>query len=353
MHRSTCLGLRGVVFLAACSSLLVHPASLSAQGYTRTNLTSDVSGQTPNTDPNLVNSWGIAALPTSPWWVADNHTGLSTIYAQDGTPQSLVVTIPPGSANDSGVGNPTGIVANSTTDFGGALFIFDSEDGTISSWSSGTAATIQVDQGANAIYKGLTMGQINGNNVLYAANFHAGTVDVYDANFNWVSLAAGAFTDPQLPADFAPFNVQWVNGLVIVTFAQQDEDKEDEVAGAGLGFVEAFTPSGTLLRRFEHGPFLNAPWGVALAPSDFGEFSNTLLVGQFGGGLIVAYDATSGKAKGVLHNANGRPIIIPFLWGIGFGNGSAAGPTNSLYFAAGPSDETHGLFGVINANSGT
>lgn len=351
------LGLRGLVLLAACSFPLIQSAtaapapSYGSHGYIRTNLITDVSGVAPQTDPNLLNGWGIAALPGGPWWVAANHTGLSTVYDGTGAIMSLVVTIPP-SAATGGTGSPTGIVANSTTDFGGSLFLFDSEDGVISGWTSGTAATIKVDNGAaGAIYKGLAMAQMGSANFLYAANFHAGTVEVYDANFAWVDLGPAAFKDPTIPAGFAPFNVQTINGAIFVMYAKQDADAEDEVAGPGLGFVDAFTTEGALIRRYQHGPWLNAPWGAAVAPSDFGDLSGSLLIGQFGSGRIIAYDLNTGVVKGTLNNGNnGLPITIPGLWGIGFGNDGAAGPANSLYFAAGPKDEEHGLYGVINKN---
>jgi uncharacterized protein (TIGR03118 family) len=350
MHR---FGSRGLTFLAALVALVTNSTHATAQpsGYTRTNLVSDNPALAPITDPNLVNGWGIASLPGSPWWVNDNGTGLSTLYDASGNIQSLVVTIPPSASNPGGKGSPTGIVGNPTSDFGGAPFLFASEDGVISAWHPGTTeAAIMVDKGALAVYKGLTSSVVGTGSLLYAANFHTGTVEVYDATFQPVDLGPNAFRDRFLPAGFAPFNVQAIGNQIFVAFALQDMDKHDEVQGPGLGFVDAFTPTGTLIKRYMHGPFLNAPWGLALAPSDFGQFSGNLLVGQFGSGHIIAYDINTGEVKGALQNSSGLPITIRGLWGIGFGNGGAAGPPNSLYFAAGPANETHGLYGVITAN---
>ncbi len=338
---------------SACASLLLLSlgSAVSAQTntYVNTPLVSDLAGKAPNQDPNLVNPWGLAAVPGDPWWVSDNGTGLSTLYDGQGNIQSLVVTIPPSASSTSPTGTPTGIVANTTTDFGGSFFIFDSEDGTISTWAGAPSATIVVDKGAAAVYKGLTTAQIGSVNVLYAANFRAGTVEVFDTNFNPVTLTAGAFTDPALPAGFAPFNVQAINGNIFVAFAKQDAAKHDEIDGPGLGFVEEFTTSGKLVMRFEHGGYLDAPWGFALAPSNFGKFSNDLLVGNFGSGAIVAYDMTTGKAVGALANPGGKAVAIPGLWAISFGLGGSTGPTDWLYYTAGIKAEAHGLFGYIVA----
>ena len=344
----------GRTVLAACLTLFIQSSfavaqSYSSNGYTRENLVTDVSGIAPNSDPNLVNPWGIAALPTSPWWAADEATGLSTIYDGTGVVMSLVVTIPPTATSTEPTGHPTGIVANSTTDFGGSKFIFASLDGGISSWATGTTAVLKVDNAATAAYTGLTSALRGTANTLYAANFRAGTVEAYDTNFVPVALGQDAFKDVLLPADFAPFNVQAINGLLYVAFAKRSAEGDEE-RGPGLGAVDVFTPSGQLVRRLKHGPYMNAPWGVALAPADFGDFSNSLLVGQFGSGFIAAFDANTGTFKGVLKSSDGSPIRIRFLWGIGFGNGGPAGPTNNLYFAAGPRDETHGVFGRLLPN---
>jgi uncharacterized protein (TIGR03118 family) len=339
-------------FAALAFSFLSASGIATAQTYTETRLVSDTAaGMGMKIDPNLVNPWGLAAFPNAPFWVSDNGTGLSTLYDGLGNIQTLVVTIPPSaSAPPGSKGSPTGIIANTTTDFGGAAFIFDSEDGTISTWAGAPSASIVVDKGTAAVYKGLTFAQLNGANVLYAANFRAGTVEVYDTNFNPVALDPGAFTDPKLPAGFAPFNVQAINGNIFVTFALQNAAKNSQQNGPGLGFVEEFDPSGKSLLRFDHGTYLDAPWGVALAPSNFGAFSNDLLIGNFGSGTMIAFDPTTGAAKGSLRNAKGKAIQTPGLWALSFGLGGNAGPTNWLYFTAGIKGQAHGVFGYFIAN---
>jgi uncharacterized protein (TIGR03118 family) len=328
--------------------------------YTVHKLQSDVPGAATNTDPDLVNGWGIAAGPASgpatPWWVADNHTAKSTLYnGTSGAKLGLVVDIP----GPDGPGAPTGVVFNGSTDFvitggGGtkaALFIFDGEDGVVSAWNGGTAAVIAATSKNGAIYKGLAIGSVGTANYLYATDFHNGHVDVYDGTFalkDW----GNAFVDPGIPAGFAPFGIQNIAGQIFVTYAKQDADKVDEIDGKGLGYVSAFGTDGSFHGRVASRGRLNAPWGLAWAPSNFGKFSNRLLVGNFGDGRINAFRLThdegwepSGRLKGTNH----KSIRIDGLWGIGFGNGGGAGPTNTLYFAAGPDDENHGLFGSITA----
>jgi uncharacterized protein (TIGR03118 family) len=318
-------------------------------GYSRTNLVSDVAGAAQLQDPNLVNAWGMAAGPATPVWVSAADSGVSTIYrgAAGPTPVSivpLVVSIPGGS--------PTGQVFNTTTGFEispgqPAVFIFASESGHITAWNStqGTAAAVEVST-PDAVYKGLALASTSSASYLYAANFHAGTIDVFDSSFAPATLP-GTFTDPNLPVGYAPFNVQEISGSLYVTYAQQDVAGEDDVPGAGHGFVDVYTPDGTLVRRLVSQGRLNSPWGLALAPSDFGRFSGALLVGNFGNGTIHAYDPTTGRLLGTLADGNNRRIKIDGLWGLRFGNG-IAGDTNSLLFTAGPKDESHGLFGVIN-----
>jgi uncharacterized protein (TIGR03118 family) len=332
-----------------------------AQRFQQTNLVSDVPGMAPTTDPNLVNPWGLARSASSPWWVADNGTGVSTLYNGAGAIVPLVVTIPvpPGGTPPSA---PTGTVFNGGPDFFGDRFIFVTEDGTISGWSSGTSAVLRVNRAGSAIYKGVTIAQKNGANFLYAANFFAGAVEVFDRNYMPVTLAAGAFSDPFIPTGFAPFNVQIVNGMLFVAYAEQDEDKKDEVAGPGLGYVDAFDASGNLLLRLQSGSWMNAPWGVTFAPANFftassGSFggigvSNTVLVGQFGSGQIAMFDLKSGGFHGLLLGADSQPLTIEGLWALSFGNGAAAGPTNTLFFTAGIDDEEHGLFGKITPIAG-
>jgi len=330
-----------------------------AQQYQQTNLVSDVAGLAQFTDPNLVNPWGLISSSTSPWWVADNGTGLATLYNGAGVKQGLTVTVtrPPMGPNPA---TPTGVVFNgSSTDFhlttannSAARFIFVTEDGTISGWNPAVMPTdtvIKVNNAGSAIYKGATIARSGGANFLYVADFFNGTVDVFDSNFGPVTLSAGAFTDPNLPAGFAPFNVQNIGGDVFVSFAMQDEDRHDEVAGRKLGYVDMFDGSGTLLQRFENGPWMNAPWGLALAPSGraFGKSSGHLLVGMFGSGQIATFDPVTGDFEGLLRGVRGQPIQIDGLWALRFGNDAAAGPSNTLFFTAGIDDEQHGLFGTI------
>ena len=339
-----------ITSLLALSSILAASHLALAQHYEQTNLVSDLDNVAKIKDSNLVNAWGLARSGSSPWWVADNGTGVSTLYNGAGQPfppaTPLVVTIPP-PPSASGPSAPTGVVFNDGTDFAGARFIFDTEDGTIASWSGGPVAVLQVNNSGSAIYKGLALGLNEGQKLLYAANFFAGTIDVFDKNFSSITFPVGAFTDPQIPAGFAPFNVQNINGMIFVAFAMQDEEKEDEIAGAGLGYVDAFDTSGKLIMRLKSGRWMNAPWGIALAPSDFGKFSGDLLVGNFGSGEIAAFDVKHGNFKGLLRGRHGQPITIDGLWALGFGNNANAGPANTLFFTAGIDDEAHGLFGTL------
>jgi uncharacterized protein (TIGR03118 family) len=340
------LGRRAVIFLLP--ALFCISASVQAQHYQQTNLVSDVPGLAPVTDANLVNPWGLASSATSPWWVADNGTGVSTLYnGNTGAKQALTVTIPT-PVGGTPPSAPTGIVFNATADFGGTHFIFVTEEGTISAWTAGVTAVLKYTSPTQAIYKGVTIANSNGTNFLYVANFFNGTVDVFDTNFLPTSVPAGAFTDPEIPPGFAPFNVQELNGNLFVAFAKQDEDKEDEVAGRGLGYADIFDPNGNLLLRLRSGHWMNAPWGVALAPdSGFGKANGRLLVGQFGSGEIATFDLEHGNFHGMLLGAKGRPLAIEGLWALRFGNGANAGPQTTLFFTAGIDDEEHGLFGKI------
>jgi|ERR1041384_140569 len=344
--------------IATLGMVLCLSANVNAQRFQQTNLVSDVPGMAAVTDPNLVNPWGLARSSTSPWWVADNGTGLSTLYTGAGAIVPLVVTIPvpPGVEPPS---SPTGTVFNGNSlDFLGDHFIFVTEDGTVAGWTSGTMATLRVNNSGAAIYKGLALAQINGANFLYAANFFGGKVEVFDRTYTPVLLPAGAFTDPSLPAGFAPFNVQAIGNTVWVTFALQDEDKEDEVDGPGLGYVDAFDSSGHLLLSLQNGPWMNAPWGIVAPPANFFGtpgginaigITNTLLVGQFGSGEITMFELKRGTFFGKLLGPDSQPITIDGLWALAFGNGGNAGPTNALFFTAGIDDEDHGLFGKITA----
>jgi uncharacterized protein (TIGR03118 family) len=347
--------------VAALAALVpVGPAAAAQPGnaYHQTNLVSDLPGMAQLTDPDLVNPWGLAAGPTTPAWVADNGTDKATIYRGfvNGSPitkASLVVSIP-GGAPTGEVFNPTsGFVVRSGDASGASLFIFDSEAGLVTGWNPGVPPpppSTQAQVGASvpdAIYKGLAIASTAGGTFLYGANFHQGRIDVFDQAFNLVHLSGG-FQDPEIPAGFAPFNVQELGGLLYVTYAKQDADAEDEVAGPALGFVDVYSTSGQLLRHLiEHGQ-LNAPWGLALAPAGFGRFGGALLVGNFGNGRINAYDPNTGEFLGRLRHEDGTPIQIDGLWALRFGNGVTGNPS-TLLFTAGIDDEAHGLFGAIEA----
>jgi uncharacterized protein (TIGR03118 family) len=344
-------------------SLLLLRPEVFAQRYIETNLVSSIPGVGTNPtnplDPQLVNSWGITRSPTSPWWIADNGTGLATIYNGVGTKQGLVVTIPPpmGGAPPAA---PTGTVFNGTSDFklGGlpAAFIFVTEDGTISAWNGGTTATIVADNSKkNAVYKGCTIGEFGGQHYLYVTNFRSGKIEVYDTNFNPVVLNPAAFavsvrgTDPD-QSKLVPFNVQAIGTNVYVTYAKQDDMKHDDVKGPGLGGVVVFDTGGTRLARLQQGVWFNAPWGIVLAPGEFGEFSHSLLVGMFGSGQIAAFNPVNGSFLRLMVNPDFSTLAIDGLWGLAFGAGNASsGPYNTLFFTAGPNSEGDGLFGTLVA----
>ena len=332
-------------------------------GYVATALVTDVAGmQNPyggssaHVDPNLVNAWGIAFNPQGFVWVANAGTSTSTLYDGNGVPQSLVVAIPPGARGEA---EPTGIVFNASPAFpvtqngltGPSAFIFAGEAGTISGWSPTVNlnnAVLVVDRSADgAIYKGLAHATQGGADFVYATDFHNGVVDVFDASFTRVT-SPGAFTDPNLPAGYAPFGIQTIGDRIYVSYALQDAAAADDVTGAGLGVVNVFDTAGALVRRLiSPGGRLNAPWGMTAAPADFGPFSNSLLVANFGDGRINAFDPATGNYIGTLSRSNGSAITIDGLWGIAFGNGINAQPTNTLFFTGGPADESHGVYGRI------
>jgi len=310
-----------------------------------------------NTDAHLVNAWGIAFNPQGFVWVANNGTSTSTLYDGAGVPQSLVVSIPAGTA---GPAKPTGIVFNGSSAFtvtqggvsGASVFIFAGEGGTISGWSPSvnmSNAVIAVDNGAKEkIYKGLAIASVGGAPRLYAADFHNGVVDVFDGNFAPV-VVSGAFVDPGLPAGYAPFGIQAIGSQIFVSYAKQDAQGEDEVAGSGLGAVDVFDTAGNLVQRLiPPGGKLNAPWAMVMAPADFGPFGNDLLVGNFGDGTINVFNPASGAFLGTLSDGNGTPLAVDGLWGLAFGNGLNSQPTNTLFFAAGPADESNGAYGRID-----
>ena len=342
-------------------------------------------------DANLVNPWGITAGPTTPFWIADNNAGVSTLYTVPpaGSPPVTVVprvfTIPgPGHPLDR-VGTPTGAVFNTVSTAGAfkvtgvtsggaptsaaALFIFATEDGTIVGWNptvnpegfstslAGTYGIIAVDHSAiptaaaGAVYKGLAIAtDASGSTFLYVTNFRAGTIEVYDLNFQPVTnLPAGAFVDPHLPNGYAPFNVVLIGGKLFVTYAKQDAAKHDDVALPAHGIVDIFDLSGKMLSRFTQHAHLNSPWGVVQAPAGFGDSAGAILIGNFGDGRIHAFDPDSGKELGSVTNSLGQEIVIDGLWSLTVGTGSAAGgDKNTIYFTAGPNGETAGLFGSLS-----
>ncbi len=337
-------------------------------------------------DPNLVNPWGIVAGAASPWWINDAGTGLSELVDGAGNLNAGLpfVTVPP-TAGGTDPSAPTGIVVQNNTahpnDFvvsangksGASVFIFATEDGTISGWNPGvdrTHAIREVDSSpAGAVYKGLALlaapsgSTLPAGQYLLATDFHNNRIDVFDASFQPVTLPLGAFHDPTLPANYAPFGIQVLNGNVYVTYAQQDADRHDDVAGAGHGFVDVYTPGGFFIQRIGgvgRQPELNSPWGLTLAPANFGRFSNDLLVGNFGDSHVSAFDPTTGAFLGQLSDAKGHPLTLDGgfggtetkgLWGLSFGNGTGSGPTSTLYFASGINDEADGVFGSVTASS--
>jgi uncharacterized protein (TIGR03118 family) len=388
--------------LRSCASTawaLILSATCFAQHYTQTNLVSNTAGVAAVTDPQLINAWGLSRGSGSAWWVSDNATGFSTLYNGAGAKQTLIVTIPPSDPKDKNTptGTPTGTIFNgSQTDFllsagNPAAFLFSTIDGTIAGWNPNVA----VAQGAappstNAVtvvkttdgssYTGLTSAFVEGKRYLYAANFTKGRVDVYDSAFQPVGsfqkpsggnsnnnrgpFSDNSFVDETLPRQFVPFNVQAVGNDIVVTYALHEEGSPFETDGPGLGMVNIFSSTGRLLRHLEHGDWLNAPWGVALAPLDFGRFSHDLLIGQFAGGgdtqasgVIAAYDLATGKFDGLLEDASGKPLVINGIWALSPGNASpnnydaAAAPAAEIYFTAGPNHGSGGLFGYLTAVS--
>ncbi len=346
--------------LFACAGLLMmvvlpclSPPAAAEPLFNQFNLVTNDQTANPAqiTDPNLVNAWGISFSPTSPFWVSDNGAGVATLYRVNPNTNatsiaSLVVTIPP-----AGTGTPTGQVFNANAGaFNDDPFLFVSEDGTISGWRPAlgtTAETLQAKSSDN-VYKGTTEATINGNSYLYAANFRAGTIDVLKGSPGAPNLT-GNFTDPNLPAGYAPFNIRNLGGKLYVTYAVQDASKHDDVAGAGHGIVSVFDTQGNFLGRVGTGGTLDSPWGLALAPGSFGQFAGDLLVGNFGDGRINAFDLTTNTLVDQLHAVGGGPLNIDGLWGLTVGNDGNAGSSNKLFFSAGPDGETDGLFGVITA----
>jgi uncharacterized protein (TIGR03118 family) len=340
-----------------------------ATAFVAKNLVADTASGTVTVDTNLVNPWGIAFGP-GPAWVANNHTETSTLYDGTGAPQPagspLIVNLPAGTGGAPF--DPTGIVFNATADFvvssgsksAAALFIYAGEGGMLAGWShnvDASNAVVMYTDGAGAVYKGLALANIGAGNFLYATDFHNNKVDVFNATFTKQPSNATSFTfkDPALPAGYAPFGIQALKSgagatvQIYVAYAkQQAPDNHDNANGAGLGLIDIYDANGMLLKRLVMaGGALNAPWGMALAPADFGTLSNVLLVGNFGDGKINGYDPNNGQFMGTLSTANGA-FLAPGLWGIAFGNDAASQPHNSLFFAAGPNDEANGSYGRID-----
>ncbi len=334
----------------------------AASAFSMSSLVSDGAVPAATTDANLVNPWGIVFAPGAPVWIANNVTQTSTIYDGTGNQVPLIVHLPAGL---NGSADATGIVYNASgTDFvvtkaplsAPALFIFDGEGGTIFGWAptvDGANAIIAYDDGAGgAVYKGLAIADNGTVKRLYATDFRNNKVDVFDSNFARITVAGG-FTDATLPADYAPFGIQalQIQGQtrIVVSYAKRNPATADEVAGAGFGLVNVFDTSGTLVTRLVAvGGALNAPWGIAMAPAEFGTLSNALLVGNFSDGVINAYDPVTGAFIGSLKDSAGQPIATPGLWGIAFGNGARNQPATTLYFAAGIAGEVAGLYGRID-----
>ena len=369
--RSFAVGVLAVAIPAAVAATAVPGASALAFGaaneFHQTNLISDRGDQGAQVvDPNLQNSWGLALGPKTPLWVADNNAGVATVYSINvgGTQAAkvpLTVTLPGGRASTGDGSSPTGQVFNPTSGFvvtskagsGPGLFIFSAEAGQISAWSPvadpvvAGASTAQVEfSSPTAVYKGLAIASTRHGTLLYASNFHDGTVDVFNSKFQLVHLR-GDFTDRRLPRGYAPFGIQEIDGFIYVTYALQNAAKHDDVAGPGHGFIDIYTTSGFLVERLVSRGDLNSPWGLAMAPDGFGPFGDDLLVGNFGDGLIHAYGLFSGRPHGALLDEQRQPIQIDDLWALHFGT-AATGGTGTLLFSAGINDEKDGLVGSIN-----
>lgn len=339
--------IRGLVLLLGTMSAIAQTNS-----YQQTNLVSDMAGAAVHTDSKLINPWGISFVPGQPFWVADNNSGYSTIYDANGVTllAPVLIPAPPGDVSPA---TPTATVINTTGGFlvGGvsSQFLFVTEDGTISGWNGTGNAILAVDHStAGAVYKGMAiLSPACCAPYLVVANFHSGLIEPYTQSF--APLAPpGSFTDPNLPAGYAPFNIQQVGSQVFVTYAVQDTAKHDPVNAAGNGIVDIFDLEGNFVKRFASNGPLNSPWGVVQASASFGQFSNDILIGNFGDGTINAFDPATGNSLGQLKDQTGAIITNASLWALVFGAGGT-GDTNTLYFTAGLADEGHGLFGAISA----
>jgi uncharacterized protein (TIGR03118 family) len=299
-------------------------------------------------DPSLVDPWGFAFTPAGVVWVADNGPGVLTPYSAVGAPSGTAISIPgPGGA---GQGAPSGEIFNATPgDFDGDTLVLSTEDGTIAGWQSGTTAVLRVDESANdAVFKGVDVLDSPAGRVLVVANFHAGTVEVFDASYAPVTLPGGAFVDLGVTAGFAPFNVLVSGASVFIAYAKQDAMQHDDAAGPGNGLIDVFDASGKFLRRLVTGGELNSPWGLALAPADYSSLAGALLVGNFGDGTVLAFDPATGQLRGRFVDASGAPFSIDGLWGFRFGQDQPMESHTQLFFTAGPGDESRGVFGRIS-----
>jgi uncharacterized protein (TIGR03118 family) len=334
-----------------CVALLISTSGvLRADSYQQTNLVSNVPGLAATTDPNLQNPWGESNSPTSPFWISNQGSGTATLYNGAGAITPLVVTIPAGSSPLTGPSGPTGQVFNGSTGFAvngtASSFIFDTLNGTVDAWN-GSAGTTAVQEASTpgAIYTGLTQATSGSSTYLYAAD-STGSIRVFDSNWNNVTSTtfAGKFVDPHAVAGFVPFNVQLVGSLLYVTYASLTAMG---TANPG-GYIDVFNTNGTFVERFATGGPLDAPWGITIAPSSFGQYSNDLLVGNFGDGQILAYNPTTGAYLGTLDGANGQPLTNDFLWSLVTRTGGTDVDPNAVYFTAGIDDQTDGLFGEID-----
>jgi uncharacterized protein (TIGR03118 family) len=359
-----------------CAHVVSLPAAeAQTNSYKQTNLVSDTQGMAPVIDSNLVNPWGICIIPGDPFWIADNAspTGVTSLYNAAGAVQGAFAIAPPtGSSNPA---TPTGCVGNPSGGFtlnnSSSLFIFDTEDGTISGWTGGASSILAVDNSAKptaatgAVYKGLALVTNGSGRFLLATNFRSGQVEVYDTTFKQTQvLGPGAFNDPAPPAvptgsgspGYAAFGVHVITvnntSMVVVTYALQDAPMHDPLKIAGAGFVDLFSTNGTMLRRITADSHLNAPWGVVVPPAGFGgSLAGDLLVGNFGDGAINAYNFATGAFIDQMKDAHGASIVNASLWDMAFGGGGAqSGDPNTMYITAGLANEMHGLFAAIAAN---
>ena len=332
---------------AASATLLLGLHSAIAASYVQTDLASDIPGLAANTDPSMLNPWGMSFSPTSPIWISDQGAGVATLQAGNGTQAALVVTIP----GTTGTGNPTGTVFNGTPSFQlpnamPALFLFSTLNGQIAGWNSGTTAVATFTANDGAMYTGLTSGAVGGNNFLYAADLAGQKIDVFNSTFSKTMLS-GSFTDPNLPSGYRPYNIQNVGGKLYVEYATIDPVTHLVSHTANQGIVSVFDLNGNFLQRLVTNANLNSPWGITLASSNFGQFSNDLLIGNNGDGTIDAFDPITGAFLGKLLDSLGNPLINSGLWALAFRTGAPGFDPNALFFTAGINGEADGLFGAI------